>query len=321
MERIKAFDYLRLIKYVLGSVLAIFFAGLLRLDFAYAAGIITLLTIQDSKKETLLVTVKRLVVFVVMTVLSLVIFGGMGYTLLAFGILLVPYLCFCMVLNMKEAIAPIAVLCTHYISAGSVDIHMVYNEFMILLIGAGVGVLLNLFFFDRTYRLKEYQAKADEKIVHIIRRMAVYIEKDDKSDYKGDCFGSLEEVLDSLKKESILYHNNRLIGENDYYYNYMQMRLRQCNLLKHIYSDIIRIGETPWQAGPLAFFLKQLADEFGEENDGAELLARLSELEEYYRELPLPESRAEFEARAILYHILKDLQLLVEIKASFLETV
>ena len=35
---------------------------------AYAAGIITLLTIQDTKKETVRITAKRMIIFVIMTI-------------------------------------------------------------------------------------------------------------------------------------------------------------------------------------------------------------------------------------------------------------
>ena len=112
-------EIIKLIKYVTGSVAAVLLAVLLRLDFAYAAGIITLLTIQDTKKETVRIAAKRLVIFVIMTILSAAIFPLAGYHVWAFGILLIPYLTFCIVLDMKEARAPVAVLCTHYISAGS----------------------------------------------------------------------------------------------------------------------------------------------------------------------------------------------------------
>gem|GEM_PF-6945556 len=41
--------------------------------------------------------------------------------------------------------------------------------------------------------------------------------------------------------------NNHLITEDDYYYEYMQMRARQCVILKRIYADIIRLTTTPEQ--------------------------------------------------------------------------
>lgn len=317
VEKIKKVNYIKLLKYVAGSVVSILLAGILRLKFAYAAGIITLLTIQDTKKETVKITIKRLVVFAVMSLLSAGIFSLAGYTLTAFGAVLIPYLFFCLLLDMKEAIAPIAVLCTHYISVESCGMEMILNELLLLLTGAGTGVVLNLFMPDGEKRIRKYQQTVDDKIIRILERMAVYLEREDKSDYDSGCFEILENMLSDLKRESVNYMNNHFLGENDYYYNYMQMRLRQCNLLKHIYGDIVRMGMVPKQVRPLADFLREMSMEFHEDNDGTGLLSRLEGLEEYYKEEELPKTRGEFESRAILYHILKDLEMFVEIKHDF----
>ena len=144
----KTEETIKLIKYVTGSVAAVLLAAALQLQFAYAAGIITLLTIQDTKKETVRITAKRMIIFVIMTILSAVIFPFAGYHVWAFGIVLIPYLFSCMALDMKEAIAPIAVLCTHYVSAKSCSPSMILNEVLILMIGAGIGTLWNLFMPD-----------------------------------------------------------------------------------------------------------------------------------------------------------------------------
>ena len=63
----KTEETIKLIKYVTGSVAAVLLAAALQLQFAYAAGIITLLTIQDTKKETVRITAKRMIIFVIMT--------------------------------------------------------------------------------------------------------------------------------------------------------------------------------------------------------------------------------------------------------------
>ena len=66
--KIKTEETIKLIKYVTGSVAAVLLAAALQLQFAYAAGIITLLTIQDTKKETVRITAKRMIIFVIMTI-------------------------------------------------------------------------------------------------------------------------------------------------------------------------------------------------------------------------------------------------------------
>lgn len=280
----------------------------MRLEFAYAAGIITLLTIQDTKKETVKIAAKRIVIFIIMTILSAAVFPLAGYHVWAFGVVLIPYLICCIALDMKEAIAPIAVLCTHYISAGSCNAGMILNEFLILVIGAGVGILLNMFMPDSRAKLVEYQRTVDDKMIHILKRMALYMERDNKSDYTGECFDELDKMLINLKKEALYYMNNHFLGENDYYYEYMQMRARQCSILKRVYSDIVRLTTTPQQVRALADFVEKIANEFGEENDVQGLLEELEALKESYTVSELPKSREEFENRAMLYHIMEEFE-------------
>lgn len=310
-------DIVKLIKYVVGSVVAVLLAAALRLEFAYAAGIITLLTIQDTKKETVKIAAKRIVIFIIMTILSAAIFPLAGYHVWAFGVVLIPYLICCIALDMKEAIAPIAVLCTHYISAGSCNAGMILNEFLILVIGAGVGILLNMFMPDSRAKLVEYQRTVDDKMIHILKRMALYMERDNKSDYTGECFEELDKMLINLKKEALYYMNNHFLGENDYYYEYMQMRARQCSILKRVYSDIVRLTTTPQQVRALADFVEKIANEFAEENDVQGLLEELEALKESYTVSELPKSREEFENRAMLYHIMEDLKVFLQIKREF----
>lgn len=312
-------EIIKLIKYVAGSVAAVLLSVAVGLQFAYAAGIITLLTIQDTKRETVRIAIKRVVIFFIMTVLSAAIFPLAGYHVWAFGIVLIPYLACCIVLDMKEAIAPIAVLCTHYISAASCSTSMILNEFLILVIGAGVGILLNLFMPDSRRRLVEYRCMVDDKMVHILKRMSLYMERENKSDYTGECFVELDRLLDDLKKEALYYMNNHFLGENDYYYEYMQMRARQCGILKRVYSDIVRLTTTPQQTKALSEFVGRIADEFAEDNDVKGLLEELGTLRESYTVSELPKSREEFENRAMLYHIMEDMRVFLEIKREFAE--
>ena len=316
--KIKKEETVKLIKYVTGSVAAVLLAVALQLQFAYAAGIITLLTIQDTKKETVKIAVKRMIIFLIMTALSVLIFPLAGFHVWAFGIVLVPYLFCCMALDMKEAIAPIAVLCTHYISAQSCSAGMIGNELLILVIGAGIGVLCNLFMPDGREQLVRYQRSVDDKMVHILQRMALYIELEDKSDYTGNCFEELDGMLADLKKEALHYMNNHLIGEDDYYYEYMQMRAKQCNILKRIYADIIRLTATQEQGEKLAEFIRKTAAEFTEKNDTQGLLSELEQLHGYYERQELPATRQEFENRSMLYHILEDMKIFLEIKKEFI---
>lgn len=317
-NNLKKEEIIKLIKYVSGSIIAVLIADLTGIKYAYSAGIITLLTIQDTKKETISIALKRVVIFIIMTILSMIIFPVAGYHIWAFGIVLIPYIICCMIFDMKEAMVPIAVLCTHYIAAKSCSFSMIANEVLLLIIGVGTGIVLNLFMPDSMKRLNKYQRQVDEKMVHILKRMAFYIKANNKENYTKDCFKELDEMLSNLRKEALYYMNNHFLGENDYHYGYMLMRARQCRILKNIYADIIRLTTAPEQVIELANFINDIANEFEEKNDVLDLLKKADDLKKMYSVQELPKSREEFENRAMLYHILEDIQIFLEIKKEFL---
>ena len=275
-------NYIKWAKLIVGTVSACLIAKMLGLQFFTAAGIITLLSIQDTRKETFVIATKRLLIFAIMTLLSMVIFPLTGYNVMGFGMVLVPYLFFCLALKMPEAIAPIAVLCTHYMSVGNCSLQMILNEFFILFIGAGTGVGLNLFIPSNS------------------------------------CFEELEKVLDALQKEARRQQDNQLFFADPYALEYMQMRFRQCKRLQEIYGDIVKIDHIVDQAKPLSEFLEIISRDFSEDNDVEALLSEAERIGEEYRNSELPKSREEFETRAILFDILTNLKIFLQIKREFI---
>ena len=67
----------------------------------------------------------------------------------------------------------------------------------------------------------------------------------------------------------------------------------------------------------MADFVEKIANEFAEENDVQGLLEELEALKESYTVSELPKSREEFENRAMLYHIMEDLKVFLQIKREF----
>lgn len=308
-------EIIKLIKYVIGSVGAVLMAAAVSLDYAYAAGIIALLTIQDTKRETIKIALKRIVIFFVMTILAAAIFPLAGFHVWAFGIALIPYLTCCMVLKMNEAITPIAVLCTHYISSGSCAFSVIGNEFFILIIGVGIGIFLNLFMPDGRAKIIEYQQNINEKMAFLIRQLARDMDKKETGHDSGIYFDELNQILECLKKETLNYMNNHFFCENcESYYQFVQTRTVQYNVLKQIYKDIHRLTATQKQTRALAKTLETISEKFVQESQIQMLISELEKLKQHYTKQELPKSREEFENRAILYHILEDIQVFLKVQ-------
>ena len=82
--KIKNINLLFLIKAGIGSAIAIIVAQSLGLLYSPSAGIITLLTLQNTKKETIVIAVKRILSFILATVIAFLSFETMGYHSIAF---------------------------------------------------------------------------------------------------------------------------------------------------------------------------------------------------------------------------------------------
>jgi uncharacterized membrane protein YgaE (UPF0421/DUF939 family) len=311
---------MKILKIAFGSALAIIFANLLGLEYSTAAGIITLLTIQDTAKETIVVSMKRILAFVIATFLSLVIFNLVGYHAISFGVFLLLFVWSCYTFQLKDAIAMNAVLTTHYLLAGNITVSLIFNEFGLLLIGAFLGTLLNLFMPNDEKHIKQTQDVLEEDLRKVLARMSEYIVKESKADYNGTCFVVLEEHIQNGIQYAYSNMNNKFLQETQYFMDYMQMRKQQCQVLKNIYDKIIALKDIPMQTEEIATFINHISTSLHETNNAKELLDECNDLFLKFQESKLPSTRSEFESRAVLYMLLKDFEYFLKIKESFVQS-
>lgn len=308
---------LKLAKISVGSAVSIFLADIIGLSSGTSAGIITLLTIQDTSKETIIISIKRVYAFLLATALSYAIFHLAGYHAVSYGIFLFLFIACCKPLQLSAAVSTNAVLVTHYLLAKNMPLALIGNEALLLFIGAGIGTLLNLYMPGKVKEIRTTQHTLEEDLRTILLRMSEYIKKEDKSDYTGSCFNKLSKDLSEGKKQAYAYMNNTFFQESKYFIEYMNMREQQCTVLRDIYKKIINIHKIPAQAKQISAFIYKVSISFGESNNAKELLEELSKLLEQMKDSSLPVTREEFENRALLYSILMDLEYFLQLKKEF----
>ncbi|MCI8522823.1 MAG: hypothetical protein HFI62_06415 [Lachnospiraceae bacterium] len=308
---------LKLIKIAVGSVISIFLADMLGLGYSTAAGIITLLTIQDTSRETIVISVKRMCAFLLATVLAYAVFHVVGYHVFAYGIFLFLFIACCIPFHLGEAVSINAVLTTHYLLEKDMSLPFIGNEAMLLLIGAGIGTLLNLYMPGKSKEIRAMQRQLEEDMRAVLMRMSEYIRKEDREDYTGTCFHKLQADIDIGKKQAYAYMNNTFFQESKYFIAYMNMREQQTIVLKDVYKKIISIHMFLPQTDQVADLFYEIGVTFGESNNARALLARLEEVLSQMKSSQLPVTRQEFEARAVLYGILLDLEYFLRLKKEF----
>ena len=313
----KHVNWLKALKIAAGAVAAILLAEAFGLQNAASAGIITLLTVQNTRRETVMSSVRRFSGFAMMTLLCLPIYHFCGTAPWAFGIVLLLLLLICYSFRMDDATPINAVMATHYMLAGGVTLHMVGNEVLLLVIGSGIGVCLNWFMPRNLGKIHIMQRELDEEIRGILERMSMRLLEADHTGYGDSCFAETERLSGELRQEIDAFLQNQTWQDDIYFMRYVEMRREQCRVLQVIYRQLLRLNQVPEQAKPLSAFLADIAVHFHEGNDCSALLEQLESLYAAYRQDELPDTRESFENRAILYSILTELQSFLQIKRQF----
>ncbi len=318
--KLKRLKPLYFLKAGLGSAVAIILAESIGLLYSPSAGIITLLTIQDTKKETLDVAAKRIISFILAVTISYIMFNNFGYNPWVFGGFIFVFVGLSYFFNLKEGISMNAVLMTHFLIEKRVDLSLFTNEAMILGLGMVIGILINLIMPNYKKEIIRRQEILEEEIKKILKTMALALMEKTDSLVQGSVvieFNILDRYLDELLQKAYDDAGNTLLSDTRYLISYLEMRRQQIEVLKDIGRKITEIPVFLQQSIPLADFIDEISESFHEMNNAIGLLESLNKLYSYYKQDKLPITREEFEYRAELFQILKDFEYFLQIKRKF----
>ena len=307
------------IKLCVAVVLGIAIANLLKLDYQTSAGIVAILTILRTKRETIQTAVGRALAFVAALLISFACFYFFGLTIEAYLLFFLIYIFVCHMMNWTYAITLNAVLVSHFVTSGRLDGAAVRNEVLIFLIGVGVGILMNLHLRKNVHHFEKMKKETDAHIIHILERMSQRMEDHDMTDYNGQCFDELREILRDTKNMAEFNYNNQFNKYDRFDLEYIAMRERQCVVLYEMYSLIRHLETTPATTHKVSEFLAMLSNVLDETNDGTQLREKFKEMDAYMKAHPLPVERQEFEDRARLFCFMRNMEHFIRIKMDFIK--
>lgn len=309
------------LKIAIGSSAAMLIAQALHLQNATSAGTITLLTIMTTRWETIRLSVARVVTFAVAVLLAMLIFLN-GYSQWEiYGIYLFLLVVISEWMGWKSTISVNAVIGAHFLVSRDFSREFIINEFLLVVIGTIVALVTNLFSHNKRHRkklvFKIEQVETELKL--ILRELSSYLmNREMKEDVWKD-IKDLEAELKRLVVDASEYEGNTFHSHTGYYMDYFEMRLEQCNVLHDLHYELQKIRSHSTQAEMIADYILYLVEHVEENNSPEEQIEKLEHMVEEMKEQPLPETRDEFETRAILYHILTELEALLIHKRRFVE--
>lgn len=306
------------IKITLAAVLAILCAQALKLDFAVSAGIVAILSVQPTKKETLRTALARLLAFAVALVISITLLNFLGFTVPVFFLYLLLFILVCQWRKWISAMAMDSVLISHFLSFGKTGLPEIKNEVLLFLLGVGFGILVNLLLHKKTDYIEELKNKTDEQIKLALHRMALRIQNPALADYDGSCFSSLNKSLFTAKKQAEENYNNQFSKKDTFDTLYLEMREKQTKILYEMYKAARNLKAIPPTARLLSDFLEKVSNEYHKDNDVKALLDELALIHDKMKAHPLPQTRTEFEDRANLFILMERLKEFLQIKHDFI---
>lgn len=308
------------IKISIGSSLAIWLATLLGLQFATSAGIITLLSIVTTKLDTFKLALIRVITFIISVALCWVIFQHISNEWIAYGIFIFSIVLLCEGIGWRSTLSVNAVVGTHFLTTHDFSYHFVVNEFLLVVIGIVLAMILNSFhdYGRHRERIISYVNDTELQMQEIIQKLSNYLANPDQKNHVWEDVITLEQTLEFYIQSANEYENNSFQKHTDYYARYFEMRAKQCGILHNLHYELKRLRTVPKQAKYIADFLLMMKDYIVQSVDPKELFQYLHGICDALYKADLPKTAEEFERRALLYHIVMDLEDFLLYKRRFL---
>ena len=294
-------DISKILKLSLGSSLAIFIAYFFQLQYAMVAGVITLLVVKDTKKETIKGAMRKLLGFILCTLYSYLCFNFLGYNLWSFSLYILIIISTCFVLNIRYVIAMCVVISSHYLLQESMSIYWILNETGLFIIGAGIGIIINMFMFSNKEHIYEGQQKLQKQVSLILVEISEMINKPGRDNNIKHNISILSNLIDSSTKAAYFNINNNLLSDTKYFLDHMEIIKSQRNILNTLYDLVSQLNYLPAQGQIVSNFINKVGNTSFEVNTVNDLLNDLEKMYNDMKTQPLPQDRDEFENRAILF--------------------
>lgn len=275
------------------------------------------MSVLDTNKSSFLTAGKRVVSTILALGIAAALFYLLGFEVYVFAIYLLIYVPAAYLLGVEAGIAPCSVLVTHLLIEQSISFYWIQNELLLMLIGAGIALLVNLYMPSKNTLILQLRNEADQTMKDALLSLSMTLR--DGIPFQHGLLTQLDEVLEEAESIAFLESENRILKDWQYDIRYFEMRKQQATILRYMEQNI-QICQIPMKQNKILAGLFYLtADQLHEENPGDYLLEDIRLLLQQFRQSELPQTRAEFENRAILFQLLYDFRRFIQTKKEFFD--
>ncbi|MFI3213150.1 MAG: aromatic acid exporter family protein [Eubacteriales bacterium] len=319
--RMNKYVMLKAIKIGVGSSVAIFIAGLLGIQYATTAGVVTLLTIRNTKKDTVVLAKNRLSSFFVSAVVILGAVRGIEDKSIGFGIFIICLVLFSSYFKWEDSISINAVIGTHiFLMEEQLTLLLLVNELGLVIVGTAVAIICNLYMFDNLEEIKEDTLYIEKELQVILISMADHVQNIKLLEEDKSHIHLLIEHMDKAIHKAFENNENMSHNLSEYYVEYLNMRKNQCTVLLHLYDAVLGIKTSCKEMVEVAQIMVEIGESIHKTVGIRALIAELEEVIVQMKKETLPQTPDEFISKAQVFYILEELEELLRLKGEFLKT-
>ncbi|MFC5403712.1 aromatic acid exporter family protein [Cohnella soli] len=299
---------IRVIKTAVAALVAIYAAHMLGVANPLSAGILAIMGVDTTRWRGIRAVLARFgaSMFGLLFASALFEFIGFHIWVLAIYILLAyPILART---GLKDGIITGSVIVFHLFAAGEVTKYALLTELELLVLGLGSATLFNLAYMPREQEtLTTLRVRTEESFSAIFRRLSEHL-RDPGVVWSGEEMLYAEKAIEQGIEVARRARENRLIPQDEPWQLYFEMRRQQFESIGLMMESIAFVSSRVPQAEQLSVLFDRLTDDVKSDYYEGETERMLDRLESSFKGMPLPATRDEFEIRAALFQLSRELR-------------
>ncbi|MEB8067028.1 aromatic acid exporter family protein [Mammaliicoccus fleurettii] len=306
----------RTLKTALGMTLAVILSQLIGLDNYASSAILVVLCIKDTRIKSFEAAIYRFIACFIAIMIGSVFFTYLGSTPIILGIMVLLFIPVTVMVGVQEGIVTSCVIILHLYMAKTIDFHLIINEILLLIIGIGIALVMNMFMPSLDHKLNQYKRKIEDDFIIITFVFSESL-KDPNKKINTPSFDQVSQNIKKAKSLAFREVKNHFVRNENSYYHYFDMRQEQLSLLKRMKNLIESMQHSNHAHYLCSELMLDVSQNVQSKDYSLMRLHSLYEIKIKLQSIDLPRTHEELESIAALIQLLNEVEEYLLIKSQF----
>jgi len=303
----------RVIKTAIATVLAIIISDAFNIEGALSAGLLAILGVDVTRKRSIATVSSRFFASILGLIMAFILFYILGFHIWVLAVYILIAFPLLSRANFKEGIVTSSVVVFRVFGGEVISLQVMATQIELLLIGLGSAMIVNLLYMPKEEdKLIKIRFKVDGLFSVIFKHIAISL-RDPEHLWDGKELIEAGKLVDEGLASANRALENQLISPNEAWNVYFYMRKQQLDRIEGMLEMISLVYERIPQGEAVATLFEQLSVDVTREFYSGQTEEMQIQLDQQFKQMKLPASREEFELRAHLLQLSRELAYFLEI--------